>query len=101
MTNYEMQKIAKMQADFLVDALKKDDELLDLMFPPKCMGIEEAAAFTSIPVGTLYSKIDEIPHTKVGKRLVFTDRGLTRWMNRRVGRSANSFQMDAPLKKVM
>jgi hypothetical protein len=82
MNSYEMQKIAEMQAKYLVSAIKEDDELLDLIFPPKCMGIEEAAAFTSIPIGTIYSKIDEIPHTKVGKRLVFTDRGLMRWVSR-------------------
>lgn len=101
MTTYEMQRIAKMQAEYLVSALKEDNDLLDLMFPPKCMGIEEAAAFTSIPVGTIYSKIDEIPHTKVGKRLVFTDRGLMRWMNRSCGHAQNNVQMDVPLKKVM
>ncbi len=101
MTNYEMQKIAKMQAEYLVSALKEDNDLLDLMFPPKCMGIEEAAAFTSIPVGTIYSKIDEIPHTKVGKRLVFTDRGLMRWMNRKTGHAVSNVHLDTPLKKVM
>ena len=80
MTDYEMRKIAKLQADFIVDAIKEDGELLDLMYPPRRMDINEAAAFTSIPRGTLYHKLREIPHEKVGRKLVFTDRGLTRWM---------------------
>ena len=97
MTDYECRKIARLQAQYLVEALKQDDELLDLMFPPKCLGIEEASEFTGIPVGTLYQKIGQIPHTKVGRRLVFTDRGLMRWMKRENGSKA----IDLPIKKVM
>ena len=70
MTTYELQKLAKLQAEYLVDALKKDDELLDLIYPPRFMGIEEASQFTGIPVGTIYSKINEIPHEKIGKFMV-------------------------------
>jgi hypothetical protein len=81
MTTYEMQQIAKMQAQYLAEALKSDPELLDMMFPPKFMGIDEASVFIGIPVNTIYAKIGEIPHKKVGKRLIFTDRGLTRWIN--------------------
>ncbi len=83
MTDYEMRKIAKLQAEFLVKALKEDDKLLDLMYPPRFMSIQEASEFTGIPVNTIYQKIDEIPHEKVGKRLVFTDRGLVRWVKRK------------------
>lgn len=72
-----------MQAEYLVEALKKDDELLDMMFPPKLLTVEQASEFTGIPVGTLYQKIDQIPHMKAGKRLVFSDRGLMRWLNRK------------------
>lgn len=82
MTDYEMRKLAKMQAEFLVEALRRDDELLDLMFPPKLLDIQEAAEYLRMPVGTLYHKVDEIPHSKVGRRLVFTERGLTRWVKR-------------------
>lgn len=83
MTDYEMRKIAKYQAEYLVEALKKDDELLDIMFPPKMLDIQQAAELTGIPVNTLYQKIREIPHEKVGKRLIFTDRGLARWIRRK------------------
>lgn len=82
MTEYEMRKMAKMQAEYLMTALKSDDELLDLMYPPRLMNIEEAAEYLRIPVGTLYQKASEIPHEKVGKRLIFSDRGLIRWMKR-------------------
>lgn len=82
MTNYEMEKIARKQNEYFIESLKSDSELLDLMYPPKWMNIEEASKATSIPIGTLYAKASEIPHMKVGKRLVFTDRGLMRWMMR-------------------
>lgn len=77
-----MRKIAKMQNEYFIESLKNDSDLLDLVFPPKLMSIEEAAEFTRIPISTIYKKCDEIPHEKVGKRLVFTDRGLIRWMKR-------------------
>lgn len=93
MTNYEIEKIARMQAEFMASKLRADSELLDLMFPPKCMNIEEAAEYTRIPIGTLYAKVSEIPHMKVGKRLVFTDRGLMRWMQRGSGESAVNVKM--------
>lgn len=86
LTENEIRKIAKMQAQYLVSSIKEDPELLDLMFPPKRLSIEEAEKFTTIPRGTLYKKINEIPHEKVGKRLIFTDRGLTRWMNRKINK---------------
>ena len=80
MTTYEMKKLSQMITENLVKSLKEDDELLDLMFPPKPMNIDEASEFLGIPKNTLYAKVETIPHSKVGKRLVFTDRGLTRWM---------------------
>lgn len=100
MTDYEMRKIAKYQSEYLVEALKEDEELLNLMFPPKLLNIEEAAEMLRIPVGTLYNKINEIPHEKVGKRLVFTDRGLMRWMKRKVGHDTKEIPIEIPLKKV-
>lgn len=99
MTDYEMRKLAKLQAEFLAEKLKEDSELLDLMFPPRCMNIEEASEYTRIPVGTIYQKINEIPHEKVGKRLVFTDRGLMRWMKRKTGMM--EVPIEVPIKKVM
>lgn len=82
MTNYELEKLSVLVTEKVVAKIKGDSELLDLMCPPKWMNIEEASKATSIPIGTLYAKASEIPHMKVGKRLVFTDRGLMRWMMR-------------------
>ena len=100
MTDYECRKIAKMQSEYLIKALKEDDELLDLMYPPKFMGIEEASVFTGIPVNTLYQKVCEIPHSKIGKRLIFTDRALTRWLTKKDSVSVN-MDIKPALRKVM
>lgn len=79
MSQYEIKKLAKE----IVTLVKEDDELIDLIYPPLLMDMEEAAGYMRIPVGTLYQKVNEIPHMKVGKRLVFSDRSLIRWMQRR------------------
>lgn len=101
MTDYEIRKMAKIQNEFFVESLKNNDDLLDVMFPPRIMNIEEAAEYLRIPVGTIRHKMDEIPHEKVGKRVVFTDRGLVRWMKRKcriedIGRVA---QLEADVKR--
>lgn len=82
MTEYEMRKIAKMQAEYLAAMLKEDDELADLLYPSKYLGIEQAAEFINSTVGTIYHKLDEIPHSKNGKRLVFSERALVRYIER-------------------
>lgn len=82
MTNYELEKMSKRTAENLVVLLKTDSELLDLVFPPRLMGIDEAAEYTHIPKDTFYKACPQIPHMKVGKRLIFTDRELIRWMKR-------------------
>ena len=82
MTNYELEKLSKMIASEILKKVGDDDYLLNLVLPPRFLNIEEASEYTRIPVNTLYSKSSEIPHMKVGKRLVFTDRELVRWMTR-------------------
>jgi hypothetical protein len=82
MTNYELEKMAKLTAKYLIEELKRDDSLIDSLLPPKFMNIQEASIFTGLPIGTIYQKINQIPHTKCGKRLIFSDRALARWMNR-------------------
>ncbi len=83
MTDYELQKLSKLVAKNLVQSIKDDDELLDELYPPRYMSIQEAADYLCIPLNTLYQKAGEIPHAKVGKRLLFTDRGLSRWVRRK------------------
>jgi len=95
-TEYEMKRMARLQAQYLAEAMKQDDELLDLVFPPRFMGIEEAAQFTGIPKNSLYTKVNEIPHVKMCGRLLFTDRGLTRWLKRKP-----SVAVELGIKKVI
>lgn len=89
MTSYEMRQMADMIANSLAERLKDDDELLERLYPSKPMSIDEASEWLGIPVGTLYQKKDEIEHSKVGKRLVFTKRSLSKWL-----KSKDSEHMD-------
>jgi hypothetical protein len=82
MTNYEMEKVARMTATFLAEMIKSDRELADVIFPSRLMGIDELSRQTGIPVGTLYHMSDQIPHRKVGRRLVFSERDVSRWIMR-------------------
>lgn len=100
MTDYELKKLARYQAEYLTEALKNDEELLDMVFPPRFMGIDEAAAFVGLPKSTLYQKISQIPHTKQGKRLIFTDRALSRWVKKKESVSVK-MEIQPALRKVM
>lgn len=82
MTNYELDKLAKGVAKYLLEEIKSNDDLLDTLFPPKTMDIKEAATFLRLPIGTLYQKAREIPHLKAGRKLLFTNRGLMRWLQK-------------------
>ena len=82
MTSYELDKLAKGVAKYLAEEMMNNKELQDTLFPPKIMDICELSTFSTIPIGTLYRKVSEIPHIKVGKRLLFTDRGVIRWLYR-------------------
>ncbi len=83
LSDYQLKKLAKWEAEYRHALLKDDPELMDELYPPRWMNIEEAAEMLRISVGTLYNKINEIPHEKVGKRVVFSDRGLIRWIKRK------------------
>ena len=80
MTDYEMRQMAELIVAGLAERLKTDNELAERLFPSKPMSIDEASLWSGIPIGTLYQKADEIPHSKVGKRLVFTERSLMDWI---------------------
>jgi hypothetical protein len=82
MTNDELQRLSRMLAGDLMEAFKNDNEIIDVVFPPKFMNIEQAALFTGLPISTIYSKVKEIPHSKCGRRLIFSDRDLTRWIRK-------------------
>ena len=48
------------------------------------MGINEAAAYLNLKPKTVYNKIREIPHKKVGKSLRFTRSELDSYMNNEI-----------------
>ena len=99
MTDYEMRQMADLIVSGLAERLKTDDELAERLFPSKPMSIDEASSWSGIPVGTLYQKADEIPHSKVGKRLVFTERGLSKWIkSNRTAKEVEKFV--SPLRMV-
>lgn len=83
MTNYELRKMSLQMAKDFAEILKTDEELLDLIYPPKLMGVEAAALYVGWPVQSLYKRVNEIPHSRQGKRLVFSERALYRWMMRK------------------
>ena len=80
MTNYELEKLTKGIAAEIIRKATEDERFLDLLFPPRILNLEEASAYTKIPKNTLYTKISSIPHMKKGKRLLFSERSLYRWM---------------------
>lgn len=82
MTDNELKKLAMMQAQFLAEELMSNKELLDKVFPPKYLDIKEAADYLHIPVGTLYHKTGEIPHSEIGKRVIFSQRDLDEYVRR-------------------
>ena len=95
-----MKRVARYQAEFLVEAIKNDSALADSLFPPRFMGLKEAAEFCCLPENTIYAKIGQIPHSKIGKRLIFTDRALTRWLTKKDSVSV-SMDIKPALRKVM
>lgn len=80
MTSYELEKLTMGIAAEIIRTVKEDERFLDILVPPRTMDIKEASKFLHIPVNTIYSMKNEIPHFKVGRRLLFSDRDLYRWM---------------------
>lgn len=83
MTNYELEKLTKGIAAEIIRTVKEDERFLDILVPPRTMDIKEASKFLHIPINTIYSMKNEIPHFKVGKRLLFSDRDLIRFLKRK------------------
>ena len=76
MNDKELDRVARLQAKYLAEEMMSNRLLLDMMYPPKYLDINEAAEYLRMPVKTIYMKKDEIPHSKIGKRLVFSQRDL-------------------------
>lgn len=68
-------KDARMIAEELFALMQKEKAV-----PERYLNAKEAAELLGMPLGTLYHKVGGIPHTKVGKRLRFTESTLRRYM---------------------
>ena len=73
MTNAE----AKMIAQELFNLLEKNNIL-----PDRTLTVGQAASLLCVSKQTIYNNIEEIPHTKIGKRLLFSERKLREYINR-------------------
>lgn len=52
------------------------------VFPDRYMNVNEAAEFLRLQPSTLYKKLDEVPHTKTGGTLRFSERALRKYIER-------------------
>lgn len=75
LTRKEMRTLAHMVAEELAVLLKQEKAI-----PERYLSAKEAAELLGMPLGTLYHKVGGIPHTKVGKRLRFTESSLRKYM---------------------
>ena len=66
---------ARMIAEELFALMKREKAV-----PERYLNAKEAAELLGMPLGTLYHKVWSIPHTKVGKRLRFTESTLRIYM---------------------
>lgn len=80
MTSMEMDAIARKTAEYLATRIMEDPKMLDYIFPAEFLDVDEAARYMRMKKNTLYQKIDEIPHRKQGKRLVFSKRELAQYV---------------------
>ena len=83
LSDYQLRKISRFCVEHFVELLKKDHDLQIIMYPDDLLNIDEASEYLRIPVGTIRHKMDEIPHEKVGKRVLFTKRSLRLWASQK------------------
>lgn len=76
MTAYERRRLIEDIADRVVE------KLTAIGVKDETMTADEAAAFLGISRSTLYNKIAEIPHTKTGRKLLFSRRSLSEYIHR-------------------
>ena len=55
-------------------------EVLGYMAQDRYMGKRQAAAYTSLSIRTLEGRLDEIPHFRLNKKVLFKKSELDRWM---------------------
>jgi len=65
-------------------------EILAYVDRDRYLDKREAAAYTSLSIRNLEARLDEIPHFRVGKKILFKKSELDRWMEKyREGGSHN------------
>lgn len=87
LTDYPQENSKKNRAMTRNDARMIAEELFKLiqaskLLPEHYVGTKEAADMLGVPVQTLYNKVGEIPHTKIGKRLRFSESALRKYIER-------------------
>lgn len=75
---------AAMIAEELFKLLRKD--LRNAVFEAtvqandRLLTVKEVAEILGWSTGTVYNKIKELPHTKAGKRLIFSEKAIHEWL---------------------
>ncbi len=76
MTAYERKKLIEDISDRVVE------KLLSIGISDETLSAKEAAKYLNISLKTLYNKIDDIPHSKSGNKLIFSKRSLHDYLYR-------------------
>lgn len=77
MTPSEMRQLAKYFAQEYYKLQQKNHDIKE-----NYLNAKQAAEFLGWSIRTVYNKIDEIPHTKIGKSLRFSERRLREYIER-------------------
>jgi len=66
----------------LEGAIVSVQEILAYVDSDRYMGKREAAEYTSLSIRTLESRLGEVPHFRVGKKILFKKSELDHWMEK-------------------
>lgn len=79
LTQYQMNRLADAVADRL---MKRLDERSVIPSSDKMLTAQEAAEYLHISVDTLYNLGNKIPHVRVGRRSLYTERNLHKFIHK-------------------
>ena len=77
MTSSEIRHLANIVAKRVVEELKKDGS-----FDTDVIGIDEVAKILGMSKQSVYNRIEDIPHTKFGKKLRFFKSDIVKMLRR-------------------
>jgi len=77
MTEEELRQILHSERQAVI---KEISQLFKPGFTDKKLSAIEAASFLGISISTLYKRVKEIPHTKFGKKLIFSSSKLNQFV---------------------